>query len=973
MRPILLTITLSLLAPLVLSAQKTYQFITVPGDPLQARVYTLDNGLQVWLSRNPDAPRIQTNIAVRAGSKNDPADATGLAHYLEHMLFKGTSRIGTSNWEAERALLQQISDTYEERRTTADPALRERLYRRIDSLSTLAAAHTIPNEYDKMIKSLGARGTNAYTSNERTVYINDIPSDELERWMAVESERMQECVLRLFHTELETVYEEFNRTQDNDGRRAYKRMNELLFPHHPYGTQTTIGTGEHLKNPSMEKIHAFFDTYYVPNNMAVIIAGDIEFDRTIAMADRYFGAWKPGAVPSFAVPTATPIIEPLIDEVAGPEAEWVDIAWRLDGVGSEDALYVELLSGMLLNGRAGLIDLGLVQTQRVLNASAYANVMADHSQLEVSGEPKEGQRLEEVRDLLLQQVDALRKGAFDDWLIEAVVNDLRMRRMRSWGESNSRSAAAMTDAFILRKDWKAEVALYDRMARITRQQVMDFASNRLTNGHVTIYKRQGVKTGVHKVEKPAITPIDIKRGGRSAFRSEWERLPTTAMAPEFIDYNSAIQRSNLKSGVPLAVVKNPTNELFSLRYIVEMGSRQDRALPVATDLLQYLGTAGLPPAEFKKKLFRLGLELSATTTEDRCYITLSGLGKSLPDGIALMESLLADAQPNDAALANLVADIRKSRQDAMQDKGAILQGGLFSMARYGALSPFNDVLSDAQLSALTSEELLGRVRSLMSYEHTVFYYGDRPAKEVAGLLNTAHKVPAKRSPVPSPRIYPEVEVTANSVLFVDHDMVQTELMMVSKAGLFDVEKMPYSSLFNEYFGSGLSSIVFQEIREAKALAYGASAAYTVPADRDEAHYVRAFIGTQADKLNDAVDAMLKLMNDMPEAAEQFEGAKTSALKVIASTRITKENIYWNWDAARRRGLDYDVRRTNYERIPGIDMAAMKAFFDREVKGRPYTFIVIGKESAMDMKALERLGPVRKVSKAELFGYAEGKR
>jgi predicted Zn-dependent peptidase len=972
MRHLLPVITLALFAPIALSAQKAHRFKTVPGDPLQARIYTLENGLQVWLSRNPDAPRIQTNIAVRAGSKNDPADATGLAHYLEHMLFKGTSRIGTSNWEAERVLLKQISDTYELRRTTTDPGERDRLYRRIDSLSTLAAAHSIPNEYDKMIKSLGARGTNAYTSNERTVYINDIPSDELERWMAIESERMQECVLRLFHTELETVYEEFNRTQDNDGRRAYKRMNELLFPHHPYGTQTTIGTGEHLKNPSMEKIHAFFDTYYVPNNMAVILAGDIDFDRTIAMADRYFGAWKPGVVPSFAVPSAAPITAPIVDEVAGPEAEWVDIAWRLDGVGSEDALYVELVSGMLFNGRAGLIDLGLVQSQRVLNASAYANVMADHSQLEISGEPKEGQRLEEVRELLLQQVQALREGRFDDWLIEAVVNDLRMRRMRSWGENNSRSAAAMTDAFILRKEWDAEVAFHDRMARITRQQVMEFASNRLANGHVTIYKRQGVKTGVHKVEKPAITAIDIKRGGRSAFRSEWERLPTIAMTPEFIDFDAAIQRSSLKSGVPLAVVKNPSNELFSLRYIVEMGSRHDLTLPVATDLLQYLGTSTLSPEELKKKLFRLGLDLSATTTDDRCYITLSGLEKSLPEGIALMESLLVTAQPNDAALANLVADMRKSRQDAMQDKGTILQGGLLSMARYGARSPFNDVLSDAQLSALTSDQLLGQVHGLMSYEHTVFYYGQRSAKEVGVLLDGAHKVPAKRKAVPAPRAYPEVEVTSNSVLFVDHDMVQTELMMVSKAGGFDLEKMPYASLFNEYFGSGLSSIVFQEIREAKALAYGASASYTVPTNRDEAHYVRTFIGTQADKLSDAVDAMLKLMNDMPEAAEQFEGARTSALKVIASTRITKENIYWNWDAARRRGLDFDVRRTNYERIPGIDMAAMKAFFDREVKGRPYTFVVIGKESAMDMKALERLGPVRKVGKAELFGYGEGK-
>ncbi|MBP7450798.1 MAG: insulinase family protein, partial [Flavobacteriales bacterium] len=258
MRHLLLLI--ALLGHTALFAQKTYSFTSIPGDPLQARIYTLENGLQVWLSRNADAPRIQTNIAVRAGSKNDPSDATGLAHYLEHMLFKGTSHIGTTDWERERVLLKQISDAYEERRRTTDDAQRDRIYQRIDSLSTLAAALAVPNEYDKMIKSIGARGTNAYTSTERTVYINDIPSDELEKWMRIESERMQECVLRLFHTELETVYEEFNRSQDNDGRAVSKKMNELLYPNHPYGTQTTLGTGDHLKNPSMEKIHAFFET-----------------------------------------------------------------------------------------------------------------------------------------------------------------------------------------------------------------------------------------------------------------------------------------------------------------------------------------------------------------------------------------------------------------------------------------------------------------------------------------------------------------------------------------------------------------------------------------------------------------------------------------------------------------------------------------------------------------------------------------
>ncbi|MBX2972055.1 MAG: insulinase family protein [Flavobacteriales bacterium] len=951
---------------------KTYAYTSVPGDPLQARIYTLDNGLQVWLSRNTDAPRIQTNIAVRAGSKNDPADATGLAHYLEHMLFKGTSRIATRDWEKESALLKRISDAYEERRNTTDEARRDRIYRRIDSLSTVAATYAVPNEYDRMIKSLGARGTNAYTSTERTVYINDIPSDELERWMAVESERMSECVLRLFHTELETVYEEFNRAQDNDGRAAHKRMNELLYTNHPYGTQTTIGTGEHLKNPSMVKIHEFFDTYYVPNNMALILAGDIDFDRTIALVDKYFGGWKKGYVPEFTFKAEEPITASVLAEVSGPEAEWVDLAWRFGGYHTPDPLMLQLIDGLLSNGSAGLIDLDLLQTQKVLSAGAYTSIANDYSALMLHGEPKEGQTLDEVRSLLLGEMEALRKGNFDEWLIEAVVNDFRQRRMRSWGENNARSAGAMTDAFILKKRWSAEVDLYDRMAKITKAEVVAFANAHLKDNYVTVNKRSGEKTDVHKVEKPKITPIDIKREGQSAWRTGWEKMPTATMEPEFIDYATAIQRTPLKGGVELISVVNPTNDLFTLRYIVDMGTNHDRELQIATSLLEYLGTSKWSPTDLKKELFKLGLSLSATTTEDRCYVTLSGLEKNLETGLTLLEQFLADAQPNEEALKGLIADIRKTRQDQMKEKNMVLHLGLGSMARYGAKSPFNDVLSDVQLNALTSKALVDRIKGLSGYKHRVVYYGKRSPKELQALLNTKHKVPAKLKDVPAPRVYTEQPTTANTVLFVDHDMVQTEMLMVSKGGPFDVEKMPYASLFSEYFGSGLSSIVFQEIREAKALAYGANASYSVPNKKDEAHYVRAFIGTQADKLNDAVDAMLKLMNDMPEADEQFNGAKGSALKVIASTRITKENIYWSWDAAQRRGLDYDVRRTNYGRIPGIDMAAMKAFFDKEIKGRNYTFLVIGNKASMDLKVLEKLGPVREVSKSEIFGYDEVK-
>lgn len=958
---------LLLLAPMA-SGQKQYTWTSVPDDPTGTRIYTLDNGLQVWLSRNTDAPRVQTNIAVRAGSKNDPADATGLAHYLEHMLFKGTSRIGTRDWAKESVLLKQISDAYEERRGVTDEAQRARIYERIDSLSQLAAALAVPNEYDKMVKSIGARGTNAYTSNERTVYVNDIPSDELEKWMMIESERMHELVLRLFHTELETVYEEFNRGQDNDGRNAWQAMNKALFKNHPYGTQTTIGTGEHLKNPSMVKIHQYFDSWYVPNNMAVVLAGDIDFDRTVALVDKYFGGWKSRPVPPFGFKPEDPITSPEVVEVFGPNSEWVDLGWRTGGSSTPDDLMIELIGGLLSNGQAGLLDLDLLQDQKVLGADAGGYTMADHGTFTLSGEPREGQTLEEVRTLLLAEMDKLKKGLFDDWLIDAVVNDMKQRRLKAWNDNNGARVGAMTNAFILKRPWKEEVERLDRMGSITKQQVMDFATRTFGENYVCVYKRTGENKDAFKVTKPKITAIDIKREGMSEWRRNWEKVPSATLAPEFIDYGKAITTRKLKGGLELSTVKNPTNDLFSLNYIVDMGTNNDRLLELAVDYLPYLGTARMGPKDFRKELFKLGLDVSVNTGEDRVVVTLTGLEKNLPQGLALLEELLTTARPDEEALTGLVNDVAKERENATKEKNMILQAAMFNYARYGVRSPFNDVVPLAELRQVKAGDLVGRIHRLMEHKHKVFYYGRKSAEEVGILLEGMHKVTTPWREADAARVYTEQETTANNVYFVDHDMVQTEMLWVSKGDAFNAELLPLAALFNEYFGSGLSSIVFQEIREAKALAYGASASFSTPRNKEEAHYVRVFIGTQADKLPDAVDAMTVLMNEMPVNENQFNGARTAALKRIATDRITKERIYWSYDAVQRLGRTDDIRKLSYDRLPSITVNDLKAFFDARIKGRKYSYLVIGKKGALDMKALEKLGPVKELGKPEIFGY-----
>ncbi len=352
----------------------------MPTPAFPATQHTLPNGLTLYFSRNPAEPRIYTQVCVRAGSKHDPDQSTGLAHYLEHMLFKGTDKIGSSDWAAEEPLLQQIAETYEAHRRTTNAAERRTLYAQIDQLSQQAAAFALPGEYDRVIAQLGARDTNAYTWVDQTVFLNDIPANELGRWMQLETERFSRLVLRLFHTELETVFEEFNITQDSDARKAMRAANEALFPAHPYGTHTTIGRGDHLKAPSHFDIYDFFDSHYVPANMCVILAGDFDEAEAFEMALKTFGTWQPRPVPSYE---AAPLRQAVASttEVFGEEAESVQLNWRLPAADSREALVAALAVGMLYNRQAGLFDLELVQRQRVLTASAGIVPMAEYGVL----------------------------------------------------------------------------------------------------------------------------------------------------------------------------------------------------------------------------------------------------------------------------------------------------------------------------------------------------------------------------------------------------------------------------------------------------------------------------------------------------------------------------------------------------------------------------------------------------------------
>ena len=479
-----------------ISAQaKDYQYETVKGDMTRTRIYTLDNGLKVYLSVNNEKPRLQTFIAVRTGSKNDPAETTGLAHYLEHLMFKGTTHFGTTNAEAEAPLLEDIKARYERYRLLTDPDQRKQAYHEIDSVSQVAAQYFIPNEYDKLMAAIGAEGTNAFTSNDVTCYTEDIPSNEIENWAKIQSDRFQNMVIRGFHTELEAVYEEYNIYLTNDNDKVISALGKKLTPTHPYGTQTTIGTQEHLKNPSIVNIENYFRKWYVPNNVAICMAGDFDPDKTIAIIDQYFGSWKPAlssrpskasgeisrdpsttlgmtCVPQPVFPVQKPLTAPVDTTVVGQQAEQVWMGWLAKKASDLQGDTLDVIAYMLNNGKAGLIDLNLNQAMRVQGAGCGLQAMQDYSSFLMMGMPKPNQSLEEVRALLLGEIENLKKGNFSDDLLPAVINNLKLDYQRAL-ESNRWRVSEHLDAFINGKSWAQQTGSLERVSKFTKQDIVD--------------------------------------------------------------------------------------------------------------------------------------------------------------------------------------------------------------------------------------------------------------------------------------------------------------------------------------------------------------------------------------------------------------------------------------------------------------------------------------------------------------------
>ena len=962
---------LSLFLALVMSScssQKKYSYETVPNDPLKARIYTLDNGLKVYLTVNKETPRIQTFIAVRVGGKNDPAETTGLAHYFEHLMFKGTDKYGTQDYAAEKPLLDQIEQQFEIYRQTTDEAERKAIYHTIDSLSYEASKYAIPNEYDKLMAAIGSSGSNAYTWYDQTVYQEDIPSNQIENWAKIQADRFENNVIRGFHTELEAVYEEKNMSLTRDNSKVQEAIFSSLFPKHPYGTQTVLGTQENLKNPSITNIKNYYKQWYVPNNMAICMSGDLDPDETIALIDKYFGSLKPNPeLPKLNLPKEDPITAPVVKEVLGPDAESVALAWRFPGLASKDFEVLQVVSQVLYNGKAGLIDLDLNQQQKVLNSYGYPMGLADYSAFILGGLPKQGQTLEEVKDLLLNEIKKLRAGEFDEKMLQANINNFKLYELQSM-ESNEGRADIFVNSFINGTNWKDEVTAIDRMAKLTKEDIVAFADKYLKeDNYAVVYKKQGKDPNEKKMTKPEITPIVSNRDVASPFLTSIQENAVKPIEPVFLDFKKDMSQLTAKSDIPVLYKQNTTNDLFQLIYVFDMGNNNDKALGTAFDYLEYLGTSDMTPEELKSEFYRLACTFYVSPGNERTYVVLSGLNENMPAAMQLFEKLLADAQANKEAYNNLVGDILKARADAKLNQGQNFSR-LMNYAMYGPKSPATNLLTEAELASMNPQELVDRIHNQNNYKHRILYYGPS-SKDLLATIDQYHQVPATLKDIPAGNEFSYLETPATKVLVAPYEAKQIYMAQISNLDKkYDPAIEPTRELYNEYFGGGMNSIVFQEMRETRGLAYSAWAGIMPPSYLKYPYTIRTQIATQNDKMIDAVNTFNDIINNMPESEAAFKLAKEGLINRMRTDRIIKSDIIWTYINAQDLGQSVDPRIKLYNDVQTMTLKDIVDFQKEWVKGRTYVYCILGDKKDLDMNKLKAVGPIEELTQEQIFGY-----
>jgi len=929
------------------------------GDAMGVTIHRLSNGMTVYISTDRQKPRFSAWIGTRAGSRHDPADSTGLAHYLEHMLFKGTDEYGTLDAAAEAPHVERVRELYAELRTTDDKARRKAIFEKIDAATQAQAVHAVPNEISRTYGMLGVEGTNAFTSNEQTVYIGDIPSNRLEQWAKLEGERFADPVFRLFYPELEAVYEEKNLSMDRPWSRVYQTLGLALYPEHPYGTQPTIGLVEHLKTPAYQDMVDFFDRWYVPNNMAIVLAGDIDAKTALPVLEAAFSRLEPKALPTELPGKIVPLTAKVTKTVVAKGEQSAMLAWPTVPVSHADVAALTVMDRVLDDAKVGLLNVELELTQKVPSAGSGNSNLREGGYFSVRARAREGQSPEDLEALLLGVVAKLKAGKLADADVQAAKLSQSVARKRQLEFASAR-ASRMMSSFVTHRPWADIVAFDDAFDAVTREDVIRVANKYLGDNYVAVYRKKG-EHEVVKIDKPHITPVEIDASRQSPFIADIMAMPSKPLEPEWVVEGKHYAHVALPTGTMIAS-QNTRNDTFSVTYRMDRGYRKAPLLCYALDLFEIAGGAGLSAEELQKKLYALGSRVYTTCNAESSAVVVSGLDSNQDETLALVNDWMKAPTFDDAMLKRHLDNAISRRRDILEEDRS-LTSALDTFAKYGSASAWLQHPSNRKLGKAKPAQLAKLITTWFDYEHRTLYFGPRKPEVAAKTI--AQGTGRKRTGPQRTRKYRQAR--APQIFFLHKAGAKANVRFVMPRKPLPRAERPVASLYSEYLSGSMSSLIFQEIRESRGLAYSAYSRFSWGSTLKDESGLLGFMSTQADKVPVAVETFLGLLRDRSLSPERIETAKASLEQEFRSTRIDPRWVTsWveSWDEL---GEKTDPRRWEWKAVEKVDAAQTQAFAG-QFADVPVIIAIVGDRDRVGLDELAKMGKVTEVSAGDLFSY-----
>lgn len=950
----ILTFALLLTATGMLSAQE-----------IQVKQLKLSNGLTVILNEDQTKTEVLGMVVVKAGGKNDPKDATGMAHYQEHMLFKGTKELGTSDWEKEKPHIDRIIALYDELGKTKVDSLRTKIQKEINKESIEAGKYTILNETSALVDQMGGTNLNAGTGSDQTVYYNLFPPNQIERWIELYSHRFDEPVFRAFQSELETVYEEKNMYQDNFFSVLLEAFDKNFYKNHPYGQQTIIGTTESLKNPSLTKMYEFFHTYYVANNMAIVLVGDFNSETVLPMLESKFGKWKTGVVPA---PTK-------YDEKPFNGREYVEgryspiklalLGFRTVPNGHKDELPLAVFRSLLYNSSSTGALNKLVMDGKIMEAQIFPMHNDDLGGDIVVVVPKLiGQKTKTAEDLILSEINKVRDGNFDIEVMEQAKKELYVEFQRNI-ESLEGKAYSLTSLFTQGKDFQ-EINNYPaRIKALTKEEVVTAAKKYFGDNYLAFYSKMG-SPKKEKLEKPNYEPVVTTTGAKSAFAERFENLPEMPFNMSFVNFHGDVITMDVAKGVKLHYATNPKNDIFTASIKFNVGKIAIRESELVAQLMDLAGTKDMTRDQLKKEFAKVGCTYSFSVDKKEVSLNLTGLETELPKVLELAGKLIESPVITKKDIKTAYKEILSSRKFDREDPASVA-GSLAGYVLYGDKSNSLYRLSKKELKKFKVEDFNKISNQIFGYTADVHYAGKFDGVKVKTLLNKNIKFSSNPTVCDLPVNIDVKRYNENIVYFVDRkDALQSNIYFLVNGSEFSMDEIPVMEAFNTYFGGGFSGLVLQEIREYRSMAYSASASFNKPYKKGLSNYFIGHIGTQADKTTEAIKVFTDLKTNMPEKPERMSFITPSLMQSCITSRPDFRNITEAVEEWKELGYESDPSILMVMKSQMISFDDIVNYYKQNLQQKPMVTMIVGDKSKIDMNELAKYGKIEFVKEENLF-------